>query len=434
MARTSDLFETGPGGTYIYTIAPSGYDILINGTSKYLNFNTVVGVTGYGIRDNAGTIQIKNSGGGWADLVSLGFNQGIGVAVTDATEGSIFFAGPGGILAQDNAKLFYNSATGNVGIGTTVPGGLINSTNASVLSIRGTQPGIQLSLLATGQSSEITNTSAGTYFDIAGAATASNNFMSFRVGNTNSSYSVSEAMRITSASYVGIGTAAPGTRLTVAGAISLPNDVYDTVPALSLTPLAGEITGQRLADSNFGFLRLSAGGGRTDTTYKTAIDLMGYASTDDFQIRFYTVGTEKVRINKLGNFGIGTTGPTAVLHLKAGTATASTAPFKLTSGTVNTTAEAGALEYNGTNLSFVPTGTLRENIHTGGRGNITLTAGTTTTVTDATAKTTSTIMLTPTSLGFTALSGYVSTKSNGSFVITTTMAVGTETLDYIIIN
>jgi hypothetical protein len=46
--------------------------------------------------------------------------------------------------------------------------------------------------------------------------------------------------------------------------------------------------------------------------------------------------------------GIGTTAPTAYLHLKAGTATASTAPIKLTAGTVNTTPEAGAIEFDGT--------------------------------------------------------------------------------------
>jgi hypothetical protein len=49
-----------------------------------------------------------------------------------------------------------------------------------------------------------------------------------------------------------------------------------------------------------------------------------------------------------GNLGIGTTSPTAVLMLKAGTATASTAPLKLTSGTNLTTPEAGAVEYDGT--------------------------------------------------------------------------------------
>jgi hypothetical protein len=46
-----------------------------------------------------------------------------------------------------------------------------------------------------------------------------------------------------------------------------------------------------------------------------------------------------------GNVGVGTTSPTAVLHLKAGTATASTAPLKFTSGTLLTTPEVGAIEF-----------------------------------------------------------------------------------------
>lgn len=64
-----------------------------------------------------------------------------------------------------------------------------------------------------------------------------------------------------------------------------------------------------------------------------------------------------------GNVGIGIS-PTAVLHLKAGTATASTAPLKFTSGTNLTTAEAGAMEYNGTSLFFTRTGTTREIVNT----------------------------------------------------------------------
>ena len=60
--------------------------------------------------------------------------------------------------------------------------------------------------------------------------------------------------------------------------------------------------------------------------------------------------------------GIGTTSPTAVLHLKAGTVTANTAPLKFTSGTNLTTPEAGAMEYNGTNLHFTPSGTTRKTI------------------------------------------------------------------------
>ncbi len=56
------------------------------------------------------------------------------------------------------------------------------------------------------------------------------------------------------------------------------------------------------------------------------------------------------------------TAPTAKLHLAAGSTSASSAPIKLTSGTNMTTAEAGAMEYNGTNLFFTRAGTTRENV------------------------------------------------------------------------
>ena len=48
-----------------------------------------------------------------------------------------------------------------------------------------------------------------------------------------------------------------------------------------------------------------------------------------------------------GDVGIGTITSTAYLHIKAGTATASTAPLKLTTGINLTTPEAGTIEYDG---------------------------------------------------------------------------------------
>lgn len=57
---------------------------------------------------------------------------------------------------------------------------------------------------------------------------------------------------------------------------------------------------------------------------------------------------ERMRINNAGRVHIGAAlDPTALLHLDAGTATASTAPLKFTSGTLLTAAEAGAVEYDG---------------------------------------------------------------------------------------
>jgi hypothetical protein len=62
-----------------------------------------------------------------------------------------------------------------------------------------------------------------------------------------------------------------------------------------------------------------------------------------------------------GNVGIGQTTPTAVLHLKAGTATANTAPLKFTSGALNTVAEAGAVEFlNDSYYGTITTGAERK--------------------------------------------------------------------------
>lgn len=66
-----------------------------------------------------------------------------------------------------------------------------------------------------------------------------------------------------------------------------------------------------------------------------------------------------------GMTGIRTATPTAYLHIGAGAAGANNSPLKLTSGTNLTTAETGAVEYNGTNLFFTRTGTTRENVWCG---------------------------------------------------------------------
>ena len=75
-----------------------------------------------------------------------------------------------------------------------------------------------------------------------------------------------------------------------------------------------------------------------------------------------SVPTEAMRIDSAQHVGIGLT-PTALLHLKAGTTAASTAPLKLTSGTVMTTAEAGAVEFTtDTYFATITTGAARKGI------------------------------------------------------------------------
>jgi len=67
-----------------------------------------------------------------------------------------------------------------------------------------------------------------------------------------------------------------------------------------------------------------------------------------------TITSSMTDLNVLANdkVGLGVDSPTAVLHLKAGTASAGTAPLKFSSGTLNSTSEAGTVEYDGTNFYF----------------------------------------------------------------------------------
>lgn len=63
MARTEGFWNNV--GNHIKTIFPSGVDILVNGLNKYINFNAVSGVSGYGFRDNNGVMEFKDAAGSW---------------------------------------------------------------------------------------------------------------------------------------------------------------------------------------------------------------------------------------------------------------------------------------------------------------------------------------------------------------------------------
>jgi hypothetical protein len=62
-----------------------------------------------------------------------------------------------------------------------------------------------------------------------------------------------------------------------------------------------------------------------------------------------------------GKVGFGVSQPTALLHIGPGTPVSTTAPVKFTPGTLVTTPEAGAVEFNGTDI-FYTTGSDRRNI------------------------------------------------------------------------
>ena len=386
--------------------------------------------------------------GGTADMAggNLTFNSGLGKGT--GASSIIFQTGrtlTTGSTLQTLTEAMRILGSGNVGIGTTAPGNLLeiysDTAYKATLNIHG---GPSIGGGAVKMTSDSAQSNARNWaWTINDIVWGDFNLKQSDARAGDPFSAGTSRLYINNTGNVGIGTTTPGTN--VAG-ITTKLDVNGNIiaaptsgdAAIAISKVGGQYAyltsgqvGSAFGFSSTGFFQI----GRITS-------LSAFSQTNDFKIDSSGNTTMGGTLNVsgagnssfTGNVGIGTTSPSAYLNIKAGTATASTAPLKLTSGVLNTTPEAGALEYNGTNLSFVPTGTLRENIHTGGRGNVTLTAGTTTTVTDATAKTTSTIIISPTSLAVIALTPYVSTKSNGSFVITTLIAAGTETLDYLVIN
>jgi len=166
---------------------------------------------------------------------------------------------------------------------------------------------------------------------------------------------------------VGIGTTAPGARLEV---VNLHSTAYVISTADGSVPdTSGLWINNNNVDAQSTGIQF-----RVDNSYVSAGDINyiktrpgGVESAVDgaFTFRLRAGNTnvyERMRIQSDGNVGIGTTSPTAYLHLKAGTATANTAPIKINAGVVNTTPVSGCIESDGTHLYWVDSGGTRRQL------------------------------------------------------------------------
>jgi hypothetical protein len=180
---------------------------------------------------------------------------------------------------------------------------------------------------------------------------------------------------------LGIGTTTPGNLLSIVGnsstfggvAFNVKNSNVSGDTRFSLSSSNNRTINVQVTGDNYPANKKGAylftDGGLSNMTFMTDGDVSsggsGYIS---FATGGYTLTTqERMRITSTGNIGIGITSPTALLMLAAGTATASTAPLKFTSGTNLTTPEAGVMEYDGTSLFFTPAST-RYNVLMNGLG------------------------------------------------------------------
>jgi len=89
-----------------------------------------------------------------------------------------------------------------------------------------------------------------------------------------------------------------------------------------------------------------------DNVMRVGCDMTN-ANTANFTLYDDVAGKTRWHVDSSGRMYLGnSTAPTAGLHLAAGSATAGFAPLKFTAGTNLTSAEAGAMEFDGTELYF----------------------------------------------------------------------------------
>ena len=163
---------------------------------------------------------------------------------------------------------------------------------------------------------------------------------------------------------VGIGTITPNAKLTVKGSGTGVVDIGEWISGATYGAIY--LNGSYSVSGAYNLL--SSPG--DPTLY------VNRATGND--IKFRENNSDQMVIKSGGNIGIGTSAPTAVLHLKAGTT--SIAPLKFSSGTLLTSPQSGSIEYDGFNFYTTNGAGTRAAIATGSDGSSTFAASGTTAI------------------------------------------------------
>ena len=277
-----------------------------NGTSGRLKFSRPVG------GQDSAHVGYHSAANGDFGLSNL---SGGGNIIFNSNDGYLRFNN----ISNSNA-LFFVSAAGNVGIGTTSPGAKLNIATSSLW---GTAVTDAVTIDNTGSAGDInsehslgrirwrTNGVIGASIDaIRDTPGAGNNVdIAFSTNTGGSSTSAAERMRINYNGNVGIGT-------------DDPTGLTSGVGSLSLGGTSSTVSGGLFYQVN--------------GTYKAYSFVSNNAyihrGQDDVYQSFWTDATEKMRITTTGNVGIGTTSPSKTLSINSPDSSWDVANWKVNNG------------------------------------------------------------------------------------------------------
>lgn len=331
----SDILNIGTSNADVINIGYSGSTVNITGTLAYQN------VTNLQVTDKLFTV---NKGGGVGSGVSAGFeieenNVITGYFATNGTRDGWDFKAPAitGVATLSLASLTGNhtytlpDSSGTIALTSNIIGpanggtGVANNA-ASTLTISGN---FATTFTVSGVTA-ITLPTSGTLATLSGSEILTNKTLS-----TGTVFSVIP---------------------TINDGITFTFNPNASVAGINVGQHAGNISTPVNGDMFYNSTAGSFTVGKAGTLHAMPTAL----SSANLRVPFYN-GSDFI-LSSSANLTFATNrlqGTTLYLTVSAGTATAGTAPLKMTSGTNLTTAEAGAFEYNGADLFFTKSGTTR---------------------------------------------------------------------------
>jgi len=228
--------------------------------------------------------------------------------------------------------LFLDETNDRIGIGTNTLDSKVNVLASSTST--GSVYGLTTSLTTTPTASKATASYGANYQLTVAGSNANQNALVFQAQANITGSSTANIVR----GFLGrISTSGAGSATRVAG-----GELYIEHQSSGLISSAYGLRVLNLVNSGAGYINNTYGIYIGDIT-------AGTQTNPPYAIYSEDTGAQSYFAGKLG---LGQTSPTSVLHLKAGTATANTAPLKINEGTNLATPEDGAIEHTSDNLHF----------------------------------------------------------------------------------